>query len=77
MSELAALRRKARYGHRAYLYWWDRRGALQWAMYNKSNIKRAILDVGCRGRFFWYDSAGISNIASSFRYMLHLWRCAR
>ena len=70
------LRRKARYGHRSYLYWYDRSGAFQWALYSRAGIKRAILDVGTNGRFYWFDGAGVSNVARSFRYMLHLMRCA-
>ena len=74
---LAEIQRKARYGHRSYLYWTDRTGALQWAPYNQAGIKRAILDVGCNGRFYWFDDAGCSHIARRFGYMIHLWRCAR
>lgn len=71
-----ALQRKARYGHRSYLYWFDREGVMQWAAYGKAGIKAAILAVGTQGRFYWFDGAGCSNIARSFSYMLHLWRCA-
>lgn len=71
------LRRKARYGHRAYLYWRDATGGLQWAPYGSEGIKRAILAVGIRGRFCWYDGGGISHIAREFPMMIHLWRCAR
>jgi hypothetical protein len=73
---LEELRRKARFGHRAYLYWTDAAGRFQHAAYNRDAIKRAILDVGVRGKFFWFDSAGCSNVARSFAYMVHLWRCA-
>lgn len=70
------LRRKARYGHRAYLYWTNREGAFCFAPYGKAGLKAAILDVGAKGRLFWFDSAGNSNIARSLSYMIHLWRCA-
>jgi hypothetical protein len=75
--DLTALRRKARYGHRSYLYWHNASGELQFAPYGKSGLKRAILDVGVRGRFFWYNETGVSHIARSFSFMIHLWRCAR
>jgi hypothetical protein len=69
--------RKARYGHKSYLVWTDRSGEQQYALYNKANIKRAILDVGTKGRFYWLSaSTGVSNIARSFSYMLHLLKCA-
>jgi len=72
-----AIRRKARFGHRSYVVWTDRNGELQHGIYNKATIKRAILAVGTNGRFTWLDaSTGISNIARSFSYMLHLLKCA-
>jgi hypothetical protein len=71
-----ALQRKARYGHRCYLYWYARDGSFQWAPYGKQHLKAAILAVGTKGRFYWYDATGCSNIARSFSYMLHLWKCA-
>lgn len=70
------LRRKARYGHRAYVYWTAPSGELRFAPYGTPGLKRALLDVGARGRFYWYDSAGNSNVARSLSYMIHLWRCA-
>ena len=73
---LEALTRKARYGHRQYLYWYDRDGLLQWAYYSRQNIKAAILSVGCRGRFYWLDGSGCTHVARTFRMMIHLWRCA-
>lgn len=75
-DDLSAVQRKARYGHRSYLYWRGADGQLRYALYHHSAIKAAILDVGCHGRFFWYDSSGTSHIARSFHYMIHLWRCA-
>lgn len=69
--------RKARYGHKAYIVWTDRAGIQRYALYNKQNIKLAILAVGTKGRFYWLDaSTGVSNIARSFSYMLHLLKCA-
>lgn len=70
------LRNKARYGHRAYVYWTDRAGILRFSPYGRSGLKEAILSVGAKGRIYWLDSGGNSNIARSFSYMLHLWRCA-
>lgn len=70
------LRRKARYGHRSYVYWTDHAGSLQWAPYDKAGLKTAILSVGAKGRFYWFDANGNSNIARSLSYMIHLWRCA-
>lgn len=70
------LRRKARFGHRSYLYWTGREGEFRHAPYGKAGIKAALLDVGAKGRFFWFDAAGNANIARSLSYMIHLWRCA-
>lgn len=70
------VRRKARYGHRCYLYWTDKKGRFLFALYTRDNIKRAILDVGAKGRFYWFDTSGCSHIARAFDYMLYLWRCA-
>ncbi len=71
------LRRRARYGHRCWLYWQNRDGSLGFAPYGRDGIKQAILAVGTKGRFYWYDQHGSSNIARSFSYMIHLWRCAK
>ena len=70
-------KRKARYGHKSYIVWTDRTGEQQYALYNKQNLKQAILAVGTSGKFYWLDaSTGVSNIARSFSYMLHLLKCA-
>ena len=73
---LEELRRKARFGHRSYLYWTAPNGEFRFAPYGKVGLKAALLSVGARGRFYWFDSAGNSNIARSLPYMIHLWRCA-
>lgn len=70
------LRRKARYGHRSWLYWTGRDGGLRFAPYGKDGLKAAILEVGAKGRLYWFDECGNSNIARSLSYMIHLWRCA-
>ncbi len=70
------LRRKARYGHRSYLYWSSAAGELGFAPYGRDGLKAAILEVGAKGRFYWFDESGNSNIARSLSYMIHLWRCA-
>jgi hypothetical protein len=70
------LRRKARYGHKAYLYWRSEDGAFCWAPYDPDGIKRAIIGSRHVGRFYWFDEAGNSNIARSLDYQLYLWRCA-
>lgn len=44
------LRRKARYGHRAYLYWTNWEGVFCFAPYGKAGLKAAILDVGAKRR---------------------------
>lgn len=69
------LRKKARYGHRSYLYW-TANGEFRWAPYSKAAIKAAILDVGVKGRLYWFDGAGNSHIARSFAMMIRIWRCA-
>lgn len=76
MNALDQLRRKARYGHRSYVYWYDADGALSFEPYGRAGIKRALLSVGGKGRFFWIDSAGNSNIVKSLSFAIHLWRCA-
>jgi len=68
--------RKARYGHRSYLYWRGDDGVFHFALYSHAAIKAAILAVGCHGRFYWCDAAGVSHIARSFSFMIYLWRCA-
>jgi len=65
---LEMLRRKARYGHAGYLYRRDKEGAFCWAPYGKAGIKQAILGSRHVGRFYWFDSAGHSNIARSLDY---------
>jgi hypothetical protein len=73
----AELRRKARYGHRSYVYWTDREGALRWAPYGRDGIKAAILAVGAKGRFSLLDEGGVSTAFRSLRSMLLVWRNAR
>lgn len=71
------IRNKARYGHKSYVVWTDRDGTLQYGIYNKATLKRAILAVGTQGRFSWLSaSTGVGNLARSFSYMLHLLKCA-
>lgn len=70
------LRKKARYGHKSYLHWVSKDGEFCWAPYGKAGVKDAILAVGTKGRFYWLDGSGNSNIARKFSYMIHLWRCA-
>lgn len=75
--DMNTLVKKARYGHKSYLYWYEADGTLSYGLYNKANWKRAILSVGLHGRVFWLDaSTATSNIARTFGYMIHLWRCA-
>ena len=69
------LTRKARYGHKSFIYWYDA-GELQFEIYSKAAIKTAILAVGTKGRFYIMDGCGISQIARTFRMMIHYWRCA-
>lgn len=74
--DITELRRKARYGHRSYVYWTDGAGAFRFAPYGRAGLKAAIIDGRGRRPIFWLDSAGSSNIARSLSFMLHLWRCA-
>ena len=69
------LTRKARYGHRSFVYWYLD-GELQFAVYSKAAIKKAILIVGAKGRFYVMDGCGVSQVARTFRMMLYMWRCA-
>lgn len=71
-----ALERKARYGHRQYIYWFAADGSLEWLSYSRNAIKQAILSVGAKGRFYILDSRGSSHIAKTWRMMVHYWRCA-
>ena len=75
-TDLALVQRKARYGHRSYLYWRGADGLIHYALYSHAAIKAAMLAVGCTGKFYWYDHAGTGHIARSYPYMIHLWRCA-
>jgi hypothetical protein len=72
---LDQLTRKARYGHKSFVYW-HQDEAICFEPYSKAAIKRAILAVGIKGRFYIMDSAGVSQIARTFRMMIHFWRCA-
>lgn len=74
--DLATLRRRARYGHKQIIYWTNAKGDLEHVPYSKDGLKRAILSVGAKGRFYWLDTSGVSHIARSLRFMIHLWRCA-
>lgn len=71
-----ALRRKARYGHRSYVYWQDAEGALQFAPYGRAGLKAAILATRSKRPMTWLDSTGCGHIARTLSYKLHLWRCA-
>ncbi len=75
-ADLATLQRKARYGHKSFVYWYAADGSLNWAQYSRAAIKQAILSVGVNGRFYWLDGSGCSHVARSFRMMTTLWRCA-
>ncbi|QRM34891.1 hypothetical protein [Microvirga sp. VF16] len=44
--------RKARYGHRDWLFWTDRSGSSQCAPKSKESIKKAMLASGTQGRWF-------------------------
>lgn len=71
------VQRKARYGHRSYVFWRDGAGVEHFATYNRAGIKAALLAVGAKGRFtFFSPSTGTPNLARSLAYMIHLWRCA-
>lgn len=74
--DITELRRKARYGHRSYVYWTDCDGCFRFASYGRAGLKAAIIQVRGRRPIFWLDSSGSSNIARSLSFMLHLWRCA-
>lgn len=74
--DMPALVRKARYGHKQIVFWYAPDGSLNWAHYSRENIKKAILTVGAKGRFYWLDGAGCRHVAMSLRMMIHIWRCA-
>lgn len=76
MITLEEIRRKARYGHRAYVYWRDAAGALSFAAYGRAGLKSAILATGSKRPIHWLDGAGCSHIARGLDYKIHLWRCA-
>jgi hypothetical protein len=53
-AEYEALRtaeRKARYGHRNWIYWVDRQGTLHTAVQNAASLKQALLDTGTQHLF--------------------------
>ena len=49
--ELAEVKKKARYGHRDWLFWQDN-GQPKAAVKSRDAIKRAMLATGTQGRFF-------------------------
>jgi hypothetical protein len=73
--DLATITRKARYGHKAIVYWYEG-GTLHHRPYGRAGIKAAILATGFRGRWYLMDRHGVSTIVTTFRFAIHLWRCA-
>jgi hypothetical protein len=73
---MEALRRKARYGHRSYVYWQTDGGDLRFEPYGRRGLKAGILDTRSRRPLFYIDGTGNSHIARSLSFKLHLWRCA-
>ncbi|WP_114944427.1 hypothetical protein [Microvirga calopogonii] len=49
---LALAKRKARYGHRDWLFWKDRNGASHCARRSAETVKAAMLAAGTSGKWF-------------------------
>lgn len=75
MTDLKALQRRARYGHKQIVYWYHE-GEIQHRPFGRDGIKAAILSVGAKGRWYWLDGCGCSHIVRSLSFSLHIWRCA-
>lgn len=72
--------RKARYGHRDWIVWNDRAGAMKARQANRDAIKAALLDVGTAGRWFVVAAStgvmhryGFSDGCRMMRNAKHLW----
>lgn len=66
--------RKSRYGRRDWLYWTDREGVAQAEVKSRASIKKALLAIGTKGRFYLI-SGGISQIIR-WRIGIIMWRNA-
>lgn len=58
------VRRKAKYGHRDWLFWKDRNGEPCAALCTKDSIKAAMLASGTQGVFLLYSRYGGSMLGS-------------
>ena len=69
---------KAIKGHRTWLLFQRKDGDYEGWVYSAAGIKAAMLEVGLKGRFYWFDAnSGISNVCRSWGYGNHLLRCAK
>lgn len=50
--------RKARYGHRNWLFWADKTGQKKAALMTPASVKQAMLDSGTQGKFLLMHSSG-------------------
>lgn len=75
MTDLRTLQRRARYGHKAQVYWWDG-SEFNYRPFTRDGIKAAILAVRGRGRWYYIDTSGCSHVVKSLRMGLLLWRNA-
>ncbi|ADO59894.1 hypothetical protein [Paenibacillus polymyxa] len=49
---LQTAKRKARYGHRDWVYWKDENGDEHTEVKSSSSVKKAMISVGSKGRYF-------------------------
>lgn len=61
---LAEAKRKARYGHRDWVYWIDKSGIDHFALKSKDSVKQAMLATGTQGMWYIIDAnSGVLFIA--------------
>lgn len=50
-DKIREAQQKARYGHRDWIAWWDRRGQCHTARKSLESLKRCLLDSGTQGQW--------------------------
>lgn len=69
--------RKARYGHRNWIYWADREGTMHTAVQNAASLKQALLDTGTQYCFAQIGANNAVHMIISWPIGLNMLRWAR
>jgi hypothetical protein len=62
------VQRKARFGHRDWVVWTDKAGALQARRACRDAVKAALLDIGTKGR--WFICAASTGVMHRYNFAL-------